>query len=205
MVVAMRGKGRPSLVEAGEIDRAIRDAALKVLLEQGEAATMNAIALAAGLSRKSLYARFPNKTELFLSVIRDLLAGVSSLEYDDGESAEDRLLHYVRAALAVIARPHSQAFQRLLTLDAQYTSALRGEMIEASRKLFVAPLADLLADAKRKNQFDVEDVDATALAITRLIFAESMSLGRDGPPADFDIYAAFITRLIARGLMPRGT
>ena len=53
----LRRKGRPKLEEAAQIERAIRDAAFKVLLEQGEAATLNAVAQAAGISRKSLYAR----------------------------------------------------------------------------------------------------------------------------------------------------
>jgi AcrR family transcriptional regulator len=123
MASSARGKGRPKLTEAGEIDRAIREAALQVLLEHGEAATMNAVAVAAGISRKSLYARHPNKTELFLEAIRELLKPTGALVYDTSGTATERLKSYVEAALAVIVLPQSLTIQRLLTIDPAYIGA----------------------------------------------------------------------------------
>lgn len=207
MAAVARGKGRPRLTEAAEIDRAIRDAALAVLLEHGEAATMHSVAVAAGLSRKSLYARYPNKTELFLEAIRELLQATGALEYDIGGSAEDRLLSYIRAALAVISRPQSQALQRLLTMDPAYIAALRAEMFDATRRLFFDPLLGLLTDAKGRGELAVDDPQAAARVIIRLILTESLVSQKDreswlssGAPDD---YARFLTKFIAQGLLPR--
>lgn len=207
MAAVARGKGRPRLVEAAEIDRAIRNAALTVLLEHGEAATMHAVALAAGLSRKSLYARYPNKIELFLGVIRELLQGAGALEFDSRGGAEDRLLSYIRAALAVISRPQSQALQRLLTMDPAYIAVLRTEMFDATQRLFFDPLLGLLIDAKARGELAVEDPRETARVILRLILTESLVsqkdrkswLSSEAP----DDYACFLTKLITRGLLPR--
>jgi AcrR family transcriptional regulator len=207
MVTRARGKGRPKLAETAEFDRAIRDAAVRVLLEQGEGATMQAVALAAGLSRKTLYARYQNKTELFLQVIRDLLQAAGRIEYDTRGSAEDKLLHYIEAALDVISRPQSQAIQHLLSIDPTYIAALRSEMLSAVRKLFFEPLLVLLDEAKQSGELVIDDVAATAHVIIKLILTESRTELQDvdllltSPKQEN--YAAFLARLITRGLAPR--
>lgn len=207
MATGARGKGRPKLTETAEIDRAIRDAALQVLLEHGEAATMNAVALTAGLSRKSLYARYPNKNELFLEVIGELLQGAGGLEYDRSGSAQERLHHYIEGALAAIARPQSKAIQRLLTMDPAYIAALKSDMLAATRRIFYEPLRALLEEGKRSGEMVVEEVDATARVVIRLIFTASMA--KEPHAQDWltspepQEYAAFLTRLITRGLLPR--
>lgn len=207
MATVARGKGRPRLIEAAEIDRAIRDAALAVLLEHGEAATMHAVAVAAGLSRKSLYARYPNKSELFLGVIREMLQGAGALNYDTSGATEDKLHNYIRAALAVISRPQSQALQRLLTMDPAYIAALRAEMFDATRRLFFDPLLGLLIDAKGRGELAVDDPQAAARVILRLILTESLVSQKDegswlssGAPDD---YARFLTKFVTQGLLPR--
>lgn len=207
MATAGRGKGRPSLAETADIDRAIRDAALRVLLEQGEAATMQAIATAAGLSRKSLYARYPNKEELFLTAMRDLLRTVGRLDCAGDGDAEQRLQGYVEAALTLISRDEARIIQRLLTTEPAYTAALRADMLGATHRIFLEPLIALLEAAKAAGAFAIDDIEATARVIIRLIFTENMMAEEQSPgglSADGRAsYAAFLTRLITRGLLPR--
>lgn len=67
--VRRRG-GRPTREEAGKLDAAVRESALRLFLENGyEGTTMNAIAAAAGTTKPSLYARFPTKEDVFRSVL----------------------------------------------------------------------------------------------------------------------------------------
>lgn len=207
MAEKLRGRGRPKRTETQGFDRAIRKAALQVLLEQGEAASMNAVAKAAGLSRKTLYARYPNKEELFLEVIGGLLQGVRRLDYDARGAAEDRLLHYIEAACEQISRPEAQAIQRLLTANPAYIAALRSDMLAATRKRFLEPLHALLGDAMISGELVLDDVEETARVILRLILAETMTADGDAPPrsahTEQSDYPAFLARLIARGLVPR--
>ena len=201
-----RGKGRPNRTEVAKIDQALHDAAVQILLEQGEAATMNAVAVAAGLSRKTVYARYHNRTELFLDVIRRLLKGAAGLEYDTSGTAEQRLQHYIISALRGIAEPHSLAIQRLLTLDPTYIGALKVDMLDGTRKIFFDPLLTLLHGANESGEFVSADVERTARALIRLIFAESAALGSSADVAtvaDHSAYAGFLARLFAQGLLPR--
>ncbi|TCN50036.1 TetR family transcriptional regulator [Rhodococcus sp. SMB37] len=68
--IGRRRGGRPTREEAGKLDEAVRESALRLFLENGyEGTTMNAIAAAAGTTKPSLYARFPTKEDVFRSVL----------------------------------------------------------------------------------------------------------------------------------------
>lgn len=202
-----RGKGRPRSAEAAEIDRTIREAALKVLLEQGEAATMNAVAVAAGLSRRTLYARYPNKTDLFVKVIGELLGDAQSLDYDRGGTAEDRLRNYIEAAFQAISRPQSKTVQRLLSIDPTYIGVLKSEMLSATQRIFYDPLHDLLSQAHERGELVVDAIEDTARVVLRSVFTESLVSDQSerfgsthGTP---ESYARFLARLVIGGLAPR--
>ena len=65
-----RRTGRPTLVEAAQLDEHVRESALQLFLERGyEGTSMDAIARAAGTTKVSLYARFASKEEVFTSVL----------------------------------------------------------------------------------------------------------------------------------------
>jgi TetR/AcrR family transcriptional regulator, mexJK operon transcriptional repressor len=202
-----RGKGRPNRADAPGIDRAIRDAAFRMMLDQDEPATLNAIAMAAGVSRKSLYARYPNKEELFLEVIGELLQNAPSLGNDASGSAETQLFHYIRAAFDAISRPESQAIHQLLTKNPVYIAALRSEMLAATQTIFVDPLRALLGEAKRNGTLVIDDENATANVVIRLIFAESMAAYREfglwPTSTQQEDYSVFLANLVTRGLTPR--
>ncbi len=65
-----RRGGRPTLAEAAQLDREVRECALRLFLAHGyERTSMDAIAREAGTTKASLYARFASKDELFNSVL----------------------------------------------------------------------------------------------------------------------------------------
>jgi TetR/AcrR family transcriptional regulator, mexJK operon transcriptional repressor len=80
--VAIR-RGRPTRAETKKLDQAVREAAVATFVELGYADTsMDAIARAAGITRRSLYARYPDKRALFVDVIPWAMTKFD----DDGES-----------------------------------------------------------------------------------------------------------------------
>ena len=67
--------GRPTLGEAGAIDEAILAAAAKLLLTKGyDGTSMEAVALAAGVSKRTLYLRYSSKEALMKGVVDDRVA-----------------------------------------------------------------------------------------------------------------------------------
>lgn len=72
--VGRRSQGRPSAAEAAALPQQVLEAALRVFSEHGYArASMDAVARTAGISRKTLYARYANKAEVLTAVIDQLL------------------------------------------------------------------------------------------------------------------------------------
>lgn len=64
-----RRGGRPTREQAAQLDRDVREHALRLFLDHGyEGTSMDAIAQAAGTTKASLYARFPSKDAVFTSV-----------------------------------------------------------------------------------------------------------------------------------------
>jgi TetR/AcrR family transcriptional regulator, mexJK operon transcriptional repressor len=202
-----RSKGRPKLEEAAAIDRAIREATVNALLEHGEAPTLHAVARAAGLSRKSVYARYSSKSELFLHVIRGLLEGAEGVKFDNAGDIQQRLFNYIQAALELMATPQSRAIQRLLTVDPAFIAALKSDMLNATHRHFFVPLRELLQQAHSSGELVVDDVEATTRILIRMIFAESLaSENHQGTWLTSDCqesYAQFVTALVLRGLLPR--
>lgn len=206
MTAGARGKGRPKLTETAEIDRAIRDAALRVLLDTGEAATMNAVAMAAGISRKSLYARYPNKEELFLDVIRGLVKPAEPLVFLTEGGPEQRLVHFIDLALAGISQPESLAIQQLLRMNPGYIAAVRPDMIEATQKIIGFPLVALLRELAEAGELLIDDIEASARAVISMILAEGLAADGKIEPMTPDSrrrHASFVARLVTHGLMPR--
>lgn len=204
---SVRTKGRPSLAEADEINRTIREAALQVLLAHGEGATINAVAKAAGLTRKSLYARYPGKNDLFVDVIRQALEHVGPMEIPSEGDFKQKLRSYVNTALTVIAKPESRAVQRLIALDPVYVAALRDDLMAAGHTLFFRPLLAILTQAHDSGEITVDNPQAAAEVLIRLIFAEgampeAAAVNSQGTASKTE-RAELITRIVLYGLLPR--
>jgi AcrR family transcriptional regulator len=112
-------RGRPTAARVSEINRAILDAATRCFLANGyDAATMDAIAAAARVSKATLYARFSQKESLLHAVVEDRAAAwsaeASKRNWRLGDTLEQRLKHYVGIVMSWAMADEVRAFDRLL-------------------------------------------------------------------------------------------
>lgn len=199
-----RSKGRPSLEQAAEIERKVLEAARKVLFEHGEGATMHAVAQAAGISRKSLYARYPGKSELFVAAIREMLRDGGPVQYQKTKTFAETLRNYIQAALEVISSAGAMSFHRAMSVNPEVIADLKPEMLSTTRRIFLEPLSDLLAEAKSAGQITYHDLESTANIV--VIAALSPGLfSKSGCPSQSEIehHARRLTDLLTLGLLPR--
>lgn len=125
-----RSQGRPSAAEAAALPLRLLDAALLVFTESGYArASMDAIARAAGISRKTLYARYANKAEVLAAVVGRLL---DSALGPPPTRAAHTATHDPRALLLALAQdlarlsssPQVAGLNRLILAEAAHVPAL---------------------------------------------------------------------------------
>ena len=104
-VPALRKRGRPTAEERRRRESEILTAALGVFLRCGYgASTMDELAAAAQVTKRTLYAYYGDKAGLFTAMVRDLAAAVSL----DGEAERCRLgasshLHMFSNHLHIVA------------------------------------------------------------------------------------------------------
>jgi TetR/AcrR family transcriptional repressor of mexJK operon len=107
--------------------RAILDGAKSVFLEHGfGGASMDEVALAAGVSKMTVYRYFASKEELFAGVITDLCDRivVDNLEVVSQQPPEQALAAYARALVAIIFAPETVELHRIVVAESRRFPAL---------------------------------------------------------------------------------
>jgi TetR/AcrR family transcriptional repressor of mexJK operon len=99
-VVTTARRGRPTQAEAKKLQQKLRKAAVATFVKCGyDGTTMEAIARAAGITRRTLYARYPHKRAVFVDVIPWALTRRTGRESNDGLHDGD-----LRSSLVAIGR-----------------------------------------------------------------------------------------------------
>jgi TetR/AcrR family transcriptional regulator, mexJK operon transcriptional repressor len=113
--------GRPTRQDAPLLTERIIDAATEIFLRDGYgAASLEAVASAAGVSKRTLYARFAGKAALFQVVVARLVARWLP-EFDTvlghAQGLEATLLAAARIMLATALMPEALALHRLIVAE----------------------------------------------------------------------------------------
>ncbi len=171
---------------------AILDGAARTFALQGEQASMNDIAAAAGVARATVYRYFPNRQALFdelaLAAVNDADAGLASARIDE-VAPEEGVVRAVRALVDVGDSFVLLARQRVRSdperFDRRVTQPLRG--------LFERGQAD--GDIRR---------DITSARLTESLIGLIVGVRMSTPPLGKEDQIATITGLFLDGARARG-
>lgn len=199
-------QGRPSREVSASLGGVILDAATALFLRDGYVATsMEAVAAAAGVSKRTLYARFADKSVLLRDCVARLVDGW--LPAFDAASApaatlEETLRSAGRQMLETALAPEALALYRLLVAQAGRLPDLPRLLREAGTQAGVARVAERLAG------FGVADPGWAAAQFQTLILTgpQHRALGF-GPPLDDSEREDWVRRsvgLFLGGCLPRG-
>jgi AcrR family transcriptional regulator len=111
-------RGRPTSEQTEAISDAVLDAATELFLAQGfDNVAMEAVAARAGLTKNTVYKRYPDKLSLLRAVLSRRVAlwgsRVSQEEWRLTGDLEQRLKIYARWTMEQAASPEIRAFMRL--------------------------------------------------------------------------------------------
>jgi TetR/AcrR family transcriptional repressor of mexJK operon len=135
-----------------EKEAAIIDAARKTFLARGfDAASMDAIALAAGVSKRTVYNRFRSKEELFAAAILETCRRILPVDIEDIEAhlpPQAFLREMARRFVHGILEPEAIALRRIASFEAGRTPSLgRSYLTHGPRWMATtcAPMLDRLS------------------------------------------------------------
>jgi AcrR family transcriptional regulator len=136
--------GRPTREEAERRHNSLLETAFRLFLERGwEGTSVDEIARQSGVAKGFIYARYPDKTALFVGAIRRLMEeAMGKLQVADPlpDDVEEGLCLFARRMLDIVLKPEAVAFHRLFIAEAPRFPDLARHFIARN------PARDLIMD-----------------------------------------------------------
>lgn len=141
--------GRPSRAVSEQISSRLLEAGTQIFLSHGyEKTSMDAVAAAAGMSKRTLYSRFPGKAELFEAVVGGVLAR-SLRPLEDSpvlrETLHESLAVFAEKLLTCALTPDVIALERVVAGEAKQFPELAGRLHLRTGDYLVGLLSELIA------------------------------------------------------------
>ena len=200
-------RGRRKEARPGEL----LDAALELFVERGFAATrVDDVALAAGVSKGTLFLYFPTKEALFQAVVRHNISGRFA-EWDaefaafDGSTA-DMVRHCMQSWWERIGATRASGITKLLMGEArnfpELTAFYQHEVVRPGQAL----IRRVLERGVARGEFRIADLDYAVFAVVApmvFLIMSRHSLGACAPadqPLDAARFIAVQAEIVTRGL-----
>lgn len=161
--------GRPTAQQAQARHAQLLDTALDMFLDKGfELTTMEGIAAAVGMTKRTIYARYPEKAALFLAAVGRAIErtatrpdAMRAVESDDLEAT---LVALGRLRIADLSTPEGVRLRRIITTE----SYRFPDILMLSYDHGARPVADYLIDLLRRHD------SAGAICVARPDMAASL-------------------------------
>lgn len=202
-----KSRGRPRNEEVTQRLNHILDVAEALIVRDGyQAVSVDAIARAAGISKKTIYSQFENKAGLLAAVV-DRLAhkGSVALSQDDHATLREGLLHRAHVILDTSYDETTIRFDIILFREGRQFPELGETFERAARELYIKPVQDfLVACAKRGLLRDIDPAFA-AQTFVHLLTADIIiqtAMGREAKlsPAKRRAHAERVCDICMRGM-----
>lgn len=198
----MRPKATVDQAARDAKEAAIVDAASKTFLKHGyDGASMDEIALAAGVSKRTVYNRFRSKEELFAATIEESCRRILPVDINAIEKSlltEAFINELARLFMRGMLHPEALALRRIATFEAGRTPALGRLYHDHGPAYMAAAFAPILKRAAEREGIEIEDVETAIVQLGALIMEPLYTEALLGvAPADLD---AAIDRQIGLGL-----
>ncbi len=178
--------GRPSREEAALRDERILEVALTLFMANGFAATsIEAVARGAGVAKRTLYARYPDKAALFVAVIRrqidEWLATLRELGGADADVAA--LLYSLGISMfEVTTSPQAVALIRIIRAEGVRFPDMAEALHEMCLQHIWGMIAGILRREAERGRLRIEDPMFAACQFHQLVVGEPLDRLLSGNP-----------------------
>jgi len=203
--------GRPSPEESRRRLEQLLDVALDIFLERGYVqTTVMEVAAAVGMSKRTIYAHFADKEQLFRAAVRLAIDRYTiteqALESLAGLELEALLLAIARQRIANIAARDGLRLQRILNAEAHRFPELFALAVDVGVEPTVHFLIERFEAANASGEIAVSDCRQAALSFIGLSVggpARLITLGRPIDEAEIERSTRFNVSLFLNGARPR--
>jgi AcrR family transcriptional regulator len=174
-----RKRGRPPVGSEAARRQALLDAAEKLFMEQGfGASSMEAIAKAAGISKKTIYCFFETKEELFEAVMKDHIdrAPLPAFNEDipDAASLEQAMVQNLTEAASIRLVPFAMNLFRLTIAEAPRFPEIAQAFYREAPKKHVELLAKWLKSQVDHGLLALDNPEEAALFLSAVMITEPL-------------------------------
>ncbi|HTH28151.1 MAG TPA: TetR/AcrR family transcriptional regulator [Sphingobium sp.] len=203
--------GRPTREQSEQRHQELLDRAMEMFLERGfEHATIRDIAAEVGMTRRTVYARYPDKRALFKAIVehavQQVMLPVEALHALDGKDLEETLTQVARLRIANVMTPVGLRLQRILHTESYQFP----EVVNSAYSRITRPAIEFIADLLRRNNAagvtDVEEPERAASALMNMVVGvpvRMVLLGNFLGPEEIEDRIRFSVRLFMRGVCRR--
>jgi TetR/AcrR family transcriptional regulator, mexJK operon transcriptional repressor len=200
--------GRPSRAEALRLRERILTVATELFLAEGYGTTsIEAVAAAAGVSKRTFYHRFDNKAALFAAVVHRIIQQIRpppEVPLLEGSNLHNILRRLAGLILSAALSPQAIALHRLVTAESvRFPSLARAVYDEGWAHEATKLIGDLLARELRGVRLSAEMRHFAAMQFLYMVVAlpqrRIMGLGVPLTPKELDQWADNAVRLFLNG------
>lgn len=203
-------RGRPTQEEAAQLRDRVREGAIEAFLEYGyDGATMGAIAEAAGVTKRTLYARYPDKRAVYVDVIPWALSRAVERDVNRRTNDDDlkaALLEIGRGAIKRALDPDTRRLHRVVMNECGRFPefAVSAETLGWSRRQ--RQVMDLLRHHQELGAIHVDDIEIAAehfLAMVEALPARLADFGVFRSKRHEERHLKLAVNLFLNGTLPR--
>ncbi len=183
-------------------------AATEIFIEEGYRASVERVALRAGVARQTLYNHFPSKAELFGEVIKQVTAALLITLDDEAIGLRERLLRFGIAFRAKALSAEGLGFYRALIAETTRFPELAASFYRNGPAQTAARLRSVLQRAMDRGDLRPVDAEfATTTLLSMLVGAERSHflLSGEPPPEPDPARVAQIVDCYLRALAPEAS
>lgn len=205
------GAGRPTREQAAQRQTELLDHALDMFLANGfDATTIDGIATAAGMAKRTIYGRYPDKAALFEAAVQRAvdrwIIPVETLQTAETDDLEETLIAVARIRLDSFTSEAGVALQRILNAEGYRFPELYRLAYDQGTVPALHYIADLLRRHAATGGIEVEDAEVLGGAFLSMTVGGPATGALWGVIWDHDVLDARMrtcVRLFLDGVRPR--